>query len=271
MKAALTGIFAGVVLCGASLAQDATQPRMTSTAPQNQQNPATAQSAQSSAEQLHGSPRIAPGSVIPVQLMKSIDAKKVKTGDEVRAKVTQDMKTGNGEIVMPKDTQVVGHITEAQLRNKEQKESQVGIAFDRAVMQPGGEIPLPMSIQAVIVSPSGDSRNNNATGDSEAPPARGSSAGGMSPGYGGRSAGAGTGTPSSTPSPTTSSSEGSTSSQAEGKKVDQPITGNTRGIVGIANLKLSTASSSAAGSVVSSEKSNVKLESGTLMLLRVNP
>src|SRR5882757_9541351 len=112
MKTVSTVIFAGVILCGSSLAQDATQPRTTSTAPPSQQGPATAQPAQSSAGQVNTSPRIAPGSVIPVQLLKSIDAKKVKTGDEVTAKVTQDMKTGSGEIVVPKDTQVIGHISE---------------------------------------------------------------------------------------------------------------------------------------------------------------
>ena len=271
MKTVSTVIFAGVVLCGSSLAQDATQPRTTSTAPQSQQDPATTQFGQSSAGQVNKSPRIAPGSVIPVQLMESIDAKKVKVGDEVMAKVTDDMKAGNGEIVVPKDTQVVGHITEAQVRSKEQKESQVGIAFDHAVMKPGGEIRLPMSIQAIIASSRGGSDNNSASGESVAPPAPGSSAGGMSPGSGGRSAGAGTGTPSPAPSPSTSGSEGSTSSQARGQKVDQPITGETQGVVGISNLKLSTASSAAEGSVVSSEKSNVKLESGMLMLLRVNP
>jgi len=42
-------------------------------------------------------------------------------------------------------------------------------------------------------------------------------------------------------------------------------------VVGISNLTLSPAASpSAQGSVMSSEKNNVKLESGTLMLLRVN-
>jgi hypothetical protein len=41
-------------------------------------------------------------------------------------------------------------------------------------------------------------------------------------------------------------------------------------VVGIADLKLSAAANTAQGSVISSEKNNVKLESGTLMLLRVN-
>src|SRR5690349_3599678 len=92
-------------------------------------------------------PRFAPGTVIPVELTKSIDAKKAKTGDGVEAKVTQDLKSGNGQVIVPKDTKVVGHLTEVQARNKEQKESQLGIAFDRAVIKGGSDVSLPMSIQ----------------------------------------------------------------------------------------------------------------------------
>jgi hypothetical protein len=55
------------------------------------------------------------------------------------------------------------------------------------------------------------------------------------------------------------------------KNTRPPITAETQGVVGISNLTLAPASTSAAqGSVVSSEKNNVKLESGTMMLLRVN-
>jgi ribosomal protein S5 len=50
-----------------------------------------------------------------------------------------------------------------------------------------------------------------------------------------------------------------------------PITGNTQGVVGISNLKLEAAPSAAQGSVLSSEKNNVKVESGTMLLLKVNP
>jgi hypothetical protein len=88
--------------------------------------------------------------VIPVSLTKTVDAKKAKTGDEVIATVTTDLKTDSGQILVPKDTKVVGHVTQAQAHSKEQKESQVGIEFDHAVMKSGGEMQMPMSIQAVI-------------------------------------------------------------------------------------------------------------------------
>src|ERR1700686_284101 len=163
MKALFTGIFAALaLLCGLSLALDTTP---SATAPQAQPTQsAPASSAQASATAANPNNRIAPGSILPVQLTKTIDVKKIKTGDQVEAKVTQDMKAGNGEVIVPKDTKIVGRVTEAQSRNKEQKESQIAIAFDRAVMKTGGEVNLPMSIQAIL-SPSYLNANNSPGGE----------------------------------------------------------------------------------------------------------
>src|ERR1700736_155511 len=143
-----------------SEAQPATQPQSTSQPTQPPTSAPTAATQQQTAAQ-H---RIAPGSVIPVQLTKTIDAKKAKPGDEVVAKVTMDLKTNSGEVIVPKDTKVVGHVTEVQARSKEQKDSQVAIIFDRAVMKNGGEMEMPMTIQAIIApqaSTSGHTNNGN--------------------------------------------------------------------------------------------------------------
>jgi hypothetical protein len=59
-------------------------------------------------------------------------------------------------------------------------------------------------------------------------------------------------------------------STANNSNARPPITANTQGVVGISDYKLSTGGNAAQGSIVSSDKSNVKLESGTFMLLRVN-
>lgn len=260
MKTLMSAIFAAAILWGVSPAQDMA-PSTNGATPQTQQNSAPPQSASPTSTQASNSLRIAPGSVIPVQLTKSIDAKKVKTGDEIEATVTQDLKAGNGEIVVPKDTKVMGRVTEAQPRSKEQKESQVGITFDRAVMKTGGDVALPMSIQAII-SPSYLSGGNNGGGQSASQASTAPNSG--MPQGGGRS-GMGTGTqqPSATASQAPSGEQGSNTPH-------EPITGNTQGVLGIPNLTLSTSASTAQGSVVSSEKNNVKIESGTLMLLRVN-
>jgi hypothetical protein len=298
MKRIFVSPFAVAVLWGVSLAQQPTSPPSNNSTPQEQQAPATTtpstqpngqpaeltpqapqqtpQPGHLAAQQNPKSPsgnspqsasasRIAPGTVIPVELTKSIDAKKVKTGDEVVAKVTMDLKTNSGEIVVPKDTKVVGHVTEAQTRSKEQKDSQVGIIFDRAVMKTG-EIEMPMSIQAIIAPQGSNSGNANNGNDQStaAPSANGSGASSNS----GRAPRMG-GTPP--PAPNASTGSNTPTDDSSAASAHEPITGKTEGVVGLRDLKLATTATAASqGSVVSSEKNNVKLESGTFMLLRVN-
>ena len=304
MKRILLIVVAGLLFAGISLAQDNSAPasgshQTPSATPSQQQmpEPSTAQprSQQQAPEQTPptqpnaeppaanppsagqtgtaasqtNAPKIAPGSVIPAQLTKGVDAKKAKTGDEVVAKVTQDMKASSGQVLVPKDTRLVGHVTEAQPRSKEQKESQVGIAFDRAVMKNGTEMQLPMSIQAVI----GPQNNANPGGGNEqagpgySPPA-GNAGGGMAGGN--RNPGM-SGSNQAPPSPSATAGNGNEPSESQsGAAGRPPITGQTQGVVGISNLKLEPGSNPAQGSVLSSEKSNVKLDSGTLLLLRVN-
>jgi hypothetical protein len=265
MKMFVNGTFLAIALCGISGAQGTTQ--NSGAAPQNQ-NPMPPQAASSTSAQPGrntgiANTRIAPGSVIPVQLTKSIDAKKVKTGDEVDAQVTEDLKAGNGEIIVPKNTKVIGRVTEAQARNREQKGSQVGIAFDHAVMKNGGDVALPMSIQAIVASSYLTGGNTGSSTEGTAQPSTTPSTSGM-PGNN-RTGSMGAPQPQS---PSTEGVEGPTSSS--GNNPRQPITGSTQGVLGIPHLTLSTTANSTQGSVVSSETNNVKLEGGTLLLLRVN-
>lgn len=266
-------LFTAALLCASAFAQST--PSQTPGAPPQQpeaqpqaQQPAQATPAPASAptsanqEQTAAAPKIAPGSVIPVSLTKTIDAKKAKTGDEVVAKVTMDMKSNSGEVIVPKDTKVMGHVTEAQARSKEQKESQVGIAFDRAMLK-GSEVSLPMSIQAVIAPASNNTNSSGGAPDQGAPPTGGNSA--PSPMASGRSGSTTSQTTPSSPAPSAAPTENTQQGSAR-----PPITGNTQGVVGISNLKLEPAPNAAQGSVLSSEKNNVKVESGTMLLLKVN-
>jgi hypothetical protein len=265
-RSLITG-FTVALLCGSLLAQSPQLPSQES-APQQQQTPSAEQpvspSAPAQAAPANDTPRIAPGSVLPVQLTKSVDAKKAKTGDEVVAKVTKDLRNNAGTVIVAKDTKVVGHVTEAQARSKEQKESEVAIAFDRVVMKNGETMQMPMSIQAIIAPPNANSPN--ATGGQ--PTTGYPESGGASTSSGGRPGSMGGTTPSTASAPQTT---GSVPTQAPaGTQAQQPITGNTQGVVGIENLKLSAAPDAKQGSVVSSEKNNVKLDDGTFLLLRVN-
>lgn len=294
MKSLLYAIGTAALLCSLGLAQDSTP--SSSTSPQQQSPPTQAPSQEQSAQpagqpqtgtmpatstaqgeapsrqapseeqaaqpskhapQAAGANRLAAGSVIPVQLTKGIDAKKAKSGDEVVAKVIQDMKTNSGELIFAKDTKVIGHVTEAQARSKEQKESQVGIAFDRAVMKNGSEMQMPMSIQAII----GPQNNSNASAGQSA-----ESAPAPSGNTAGRTSGMGASRPSAAPENGTAPADDKSTGNAR-----PPITAATQGVVGMSDLKLENARQAPAqGSVVTSEKNNVKLDSGTMLLLRVN-
>jgi hypothetical protein len=160
------------------------------------------------------------------------------------AKVTQDMKSRGGEVIVAKDTKMMGKVTEAQPRTKDQKESQVAIAFDRAVLKDGSVMNLPMSIQAIIGPENNSGQNNQDASAPSSEPAPGASNGSMHPG----------------------SCTASTAPAAR-----PPITAQTQGVIGISDLTLnSTAANATQGSLVTSDKNNVKIESGTMMLLRVN-
>jgi hypothetical protein len=270
MNRFLIAVFAVALLCGTLLAQSPQPPSSGSMPPEQQAQPAQQTTPPSTPAQAGAStapagsvPRIAPGSVIPVQLTKSVNAKKAKKGDEVVAKVTQDLQNGAGAVIVPKDTKVIGHVTEAEARSKEQKESQVAIAFDRAVLKNGEQIQLPMSIQAIIAPPNGNPANAE---QSSGYPSSGT--GGTPTSPGGTYGSMGRGTPPASNAPQTSGSE--PPGAPAGTPAQPQVTGNTRGVVGIPDLRLSAAPDPTQGSLVSSEKNNVKLEDGTFLLLRVN-
>lgn len=253
MKIFFTIILTSFAMLGSLTAQGTP----TNGSPQN----STATPSTQSAAQPHNNVRISPGSVIPVQLTKTIDAKKLKPGDEISAEVTEDLKTGSGEIIVPKNTKIIGKVTEAQARNKQEKESQVGIAFDHAVMKDGANMMMPLSIQAVI-APSYLNPNSGANNQS-APQDSGTPSGGMTPG--GRSPGM-----QQPQASNPAAAAGEEPAAASANPNPHHITQNTQGVLGIQNLALSTAANNSQGSVLTSDKKNVKLEDGTLMLLRVN-
>lgn len=278
MRVLLTAVFSGAILCGAAIAQQT--PTAQPQRPRSDEQPSqSTQQGQTSAQPSANQPaagnhmKIAPGSVIPVQLSKTVDAKKAKTGDEVVATVTMDMKTNSGDVLVPKDTKVIGHVTEAQARNKEQKQSELAIAFDRAEIK-GEQTQLPMSIQAVIAPPS-PSNNPNAGGSDQAPSAPSAPAGNSSnaPMGGGSHQG---GTSGASPSaqqnyPQGGGNSGGNSEPQQQSNDHAPITGNTQGVIGMSNVKLESGSQNPQqGSVLTSEKNNVKIEKGTMLLLRVN-
>jgi hypothetical protein len=176
--------------------------------------------------------RITPGTLIAAQLSKSMDAKKAKTGDKFEAKTVVDL-LSNGEAVIPKGSKITGHITEVKARNKDSKDSMIGIAFDSVSMKDGTELAIQATIQAIGRAP----ETGGSSYSSEGGPIGTSGA--------------------SMPSGTSGSSSGSSGSS---------LGANSQGVVGIRNLSLSA---SGQASVVSSSSENVHLDSGTQMILRI--
>lgn len=252
---------------GISLGQQTQAPAAAAPKPQqpapaaNEQIPTSASAAAPGQNSAH----IAPGSIIPARLTKTVDAKKVKTGDEIIATVPGDLKATNGQIVVPKDTKIIGHVTEAQARKKDQKESQLGIAFNQMTMKDGQQVQLPLSIQAVVAPPSRNAAPSGQEPSSGASPSGApSTSGGGAPAGGGRNMGGNTSQSQGTSQPP----EGAPTN-TEASNPNPPITENTRGVVGIPNVTISPAQDSGTGTVLTSEKNNVKLEGGTTLLLRV--
>jgi hypothetical protein len=72
------------------------------------------------------------------------------------------------------------------------------------------------------------------------------------------------------PPPSPSDTGGAPSDAGSAKNAPPPINGQTQGVIGIPNMTLAPGANATQGSVVTSDKNNVKLESGTMLLLKVN-
>jgi type IV secretory pathway VirB10-like protein len=247
----------------------------------------SAASVNGAAVNTNSSGSLAAGTTIPATLSKPIDARKAKSGDQVVAKTTQDVRSDSG-VVIPRGSRLIGHVTDAKAKAKGDSESALGIAFDQAVLKNGQQIPLNASIRALAASANsasagtgddnfGSASNSSLGSDVSASAPRagggllggagnavggatsavGSTAGGAVNGIGNTAAGVG-------------ADAGGTLSGATRGAAGQ-LTSQSQGVVGLRGLSLSSASSnSTSGSVITSTGKNVKLDSGTQMLLQVN-
>jgi len=193
------------------------------------------------------------GTVIVAELSKSLDAKKVKPGDKIEAKMSMDL-LSQGKVVIPRDTKIVGHVTEAKAHSKDSPDSMLGIAFDRMSLKDGRELPMQAAIQAMArplqnpaLQGSGPISDNGGM-PSSAP----------MPGGGGMSGG---GARSSAPS-TYPTSAGADAPASGGPAPLGPV---SKGVVGMKGLELKSAGPA---SVITSEKENVHLDTGTQLILR---
>ena len=236
---------------------------------------ATAQAGQNSAS-------ISSGTTFEAALDKPLDAKKNKEGDKVFAHTTQAVKQ-DGQVIIPKGSKLIGHVTQAKARAKGESESALGIVFDQAVLRNGQEIPVNLAIQAVASAQAAAS-SSLSEGDafgtaSGMGSGRASSSGGVLSSAGstvGGTAGAVTntaGTVGSTVGGTagaTANTAASATGAAAGSNLAGSLTSSSTGVIGLQGLSLNSELSNATqGSLIVSSTKNVHLDSGTRMLLRV--
>lgn len=74
------------------------------------------------------------GTTILAQFTKSLNVRKLKVGAEVDGYVIQDL-VYKGKLIVPRDSKVVGHVTEAIASTKEQPHSRLGLLFDKVVLK----------------------------------------------------------------------------------------------------------------------------------------
>jgi hypothetical protein len=212
-------------------------------------------------------------------LSQPVDAKKNKPGDQVTAKTTEATKS-DGKMVIPKGTKLIGHVTECKQRSKEEKESALGIVFDKAVLKNGEEIPLNVSIRALAAAQSAASSSvvgdDLSAGGGAVGSARASGGGALG---GVRStAGGATGAVTNTAANaggvaggavnSTVNAASATRGAVGGLNAAGQLTSNSQGVFGLDGLNLnSAASNSTQGSLITSTSKNVHLDSGTQFLL----
>jgi len=221
------------------------------------------------------------GTSLQAELTKSLDAKKAKPGDEVDARLTQDVKE-NGKVVLHKGSKLVGHVTEAQAKSKENAESRLGMVFDKAVLKGGEEMAFNGVIQAVAppvqgaLSVAGDENSSLSGGMGSGSSMGGGHSGGSPLGSVTTAAGGTVNTATGAVGNTAGSVTNSTGAvngavnRTAGVAANGALNSAAHGVVGMQGVNLNTAAAgSAQGSVISFASRNIKLDSGTQMVLQV--
>ena len=216
-----------------------------------------------SAVQAPAANQLASGTIISVELSKTLDAKKVKANDKIEARTAMDL-LAHGQILIPRNAKIIGHVTEAKAHSKQSPDSMVGIAFDRVLMKDGRELPLQAAVQAIgrplQTSPPFAGDDSMGAGTSGLPTAaqaqRGTMTGGSSP------------NPSSYPggNPSRGGAGAASDQMGSAGSTVSPLGSTSQGVVGMKGLSLSSAGST---SVLSSDTDNIHLERGSQLILRV--
>jgi hypothetical protein len=209
-----------------------------------------------------GASKILPGTVIPAELSKSLDAKKAKPGDKIEAKTTMDM-LSQGKVVIPRNSKIEGHVTSAKPHTKDSPESELGIAFDRLLMKNAGELPMQAAIQAI--APPVRMANPAAAAAPMGPAPSTQPSGNMGSGKTG---------PGNMGSANSAGAASSSGGQTPSMSAPDAASPGPSGVLapeakGAVDMKGATLTSAKEANVIASSSQNVHLDGGTQLMLRV--
>ena len=224
------------------------------------------------------------GTAFNASLIDTLDARRARPGDVVTAEVAEPV-LYQRSVVFPKGTKVIGHIVRATSGGRGQAGSALFIQFDKAILKDGEEVILIAGIQALavgtvapVLSDSDRTREGESSADLSAPAERNletPSAASAEP----TSGEPGTGgdalvvsTIYDTPRSSVRAPLFAAPTAAGELSSDGLFTPESKGAFGRPDLKVYTPTSQGShGTVLLSSKKNMHLESGTRLLLVVQP
>jgi hypothetical protein len=134
-----------VVFNVAGVAQKTAKP---ANQPIDQSNVTSKSDSSAKASKTGGSSSFSAVSSLQAQLQNTLDAKNAKVGDQVILKTTQSIKQ-DGQVVIPKGSQLIGRVTEVRQRAKNGAASKLGLVFDQ--LKTGQSVtPITASIVSMI-------------------------------------------------------------------------------------------------------------------------
>lgn len=203
-----------------------------------------------------------PVSSVFAVLTNTIDSRTATVGQQMILRTVRDVVV-DGKIVFPKDSKILGHVTQVINKGKDGAQSALAIVIDKAVMKDGAEIPVQAIIAAVAAPKDGSLSSDPTYGmlHSNEPKMTGTGAGSA----------ASTGTLS--PSSRASSTAAVATADLKGRMDDSfLLVENSQGAIGYEGLSLSWGLASPPPFTVFASKSkNLKLSNGTQVLLRMAP
>ena len=182
-------------------------------------------------------------------LNKSIDAKKMKQGDAVTAKLQSDVKIPDS-MELPKNTVLLGHVDQVQ-PSENKSDSSIQVTFDKAQLKNGQQLAVKATIMQIAPPVNALTNNQQAGGGPSAMPSS------PSPSPGGAGPGGGGGGVQSSPQPTpTMGASAPDASQAPPAQ-------------GVPGVQLQSDIHQSNSAVFTAKKKNVHLDDGTQLQIAI--